>query len=163
MTIRTMALTTVQLTQLRTELQTDPLTYGYAPLVALQDYSGLSDLVNKVRNGTDGEAAINISRADIDPLELFQAIDVRDFGGSPGVLGGAWFQSLMRLTRIPLLDTAGQPNLIKANLDRYISNGNGSQTRLDALARRFGSRGEQLFGAGTIVTPTNVRDALTLS
>lgn len=162
MTLSTLALSAAELAQLKTYINTDPHTYGFAPLVAAQDYSGIADQLNAVRNGTDGEAAINISRADIDPLELFQAIDVRDFGGSPGVLGGAWFTSLMRLTRIPLLDASGNANLIKLNLDRYIGNAQGSQTRVDAVARRFGSRGEQLFGPGTIVTPTNVRDALQL-
>jgi hypothetical protein len=130
--------------------------------VAAQDYGALADLINKKRDGTDGEARIDVPRPDIMPLELFQIIDVRDFGGAPGVLGGAWFTSLMRLPTIPLLTTAGVPNLIRQNLDRYISNGNGSQTRLDALALRIGSRAEQLFGVGTVVTPTDVRTALQL-
>lgn len=152
----------VNLQQLKTELNTDPQTYGYAPLIAAQDYGGLADLLNKKRDGTDGKPRIDIPRPDITPLELFLAIDVRDFGGAPGTLGGAWFQSIMRLTAIPLLNSDGSTSLIKAGLDQYLQDGRGSQTRLNALAKRIGSRAEQLFGFGTVITPTNVRDALAL-
>jgi hypothetical protein len=147
---------------LKTELNNDPLTYGYAPLVAAQDYGALADLINKKRDGTDGEARIDVPRPDITPLELLLIIDTRDFGGSPGVMGGAWFTGILTMPVIPLLTPAGAKNLIREGLDRYIANGQLSQTRLDALALRIGSRAEQLFGVGTVVTPTDVRTALQL-
>jgi hypothetical protein len=74
----------------------------------------------------------------------------------------AWFQSVTRLDTLRLFDTAGNPTRVRANLDRMINNAQGSQTRLDALAVRPGSRAEVLFGPGTVVSISDVVAALAL-
>jgi hypothetical protein len=159
----------VDLAALKTELLTDVNTYGYAAYIAANEPENCAAALNKVRNGTDGEAAINIRRADIAPSELSEAIDIRDLDGTPTgtdpqALGliAAWYQSTLLIPRIRLTNANGNDTLIKRNLDRLLGDANGTQTRLNALAVRFGSRSEQLFGVDTVVSTSDVVAALAL-
>jgi hypothetical protein len=161
MAISTMALTSADLVALKAELLTDPLTYGYAAFIAANEPENCAAALYKVRLGNDGEAAITINRDNISSQELLEAIDTRDFG-APGGAAVAWFQSVTRLDTLRLFDTAGNPTRVRANLDRMINNAQGSQTRLDALAVRPGSRAEVLFGPGTVVSISDVVAALAL-
>jgi hypothetical protein len=151
----------VNLPVLKNELLTDPLTYGYAAFIAANEPESCAAALNKIRLGNDGEAAITINRDNISSQELLEAIDTRDFG-APGGAAVAWFQSVTRLDTLRLFDTAGNPTRVRANLDRMINNAQGSQTRLDALAVRPGSRAEVLFGPGTVVSISDVVAALAL-
>jgi hypothetical protein len=53
MAISTMALTAVELAALKAELQTDPLTYGYAAFIAANEPENCAAALNKVRLGND--------------------------------------------------------------------------------------------------------------
>jgi len=145
---------------LKAELQTDPLTYGYAAAITGGDDITLAGLLNKMRDGTDGEAAILVRRRDISPNELMEAIDTRDLKASPTVLEGSYLESVLQREQITLSDDAGVDSRTKDNLDRLITNTNGSQTRLNALARRNGSRAEQLFGIETRISTDDIATAL---
>jgi hypothetical protein len=151
---------------LASEINTDPLTYGYAARVAAGDDGGIVALLNKPRDGTDGEAAISVKRADCDPSELLAAIDVRDLAtaglpaGMSVPLAQSWLESVTQFPRIRLANDDGSKTLIRRNIDRLVADTNGSQTRLDAVAVRVGSRAEQLGGAGTVVTGSDVSFAL---
>lgn len=139
---------------LRTELSTDPNGYGYAPLIAAGNYEGLAALVNLPR------AAITMRRNDISALEVLEAIDTRDFVASPTALQSAWFESITQYPRIRFRDDAGVNTRVRANLNRLVNDTQGSQTRLDALAVRQGSRAEQLFGRDTDVSYLDIGRAL---
>jgi hypothetical protein len=106
-------------------------------------------------------AGITVNRRDIAPVELLDVLDARDFQPNTQVttLAAQYFGALLRLERIPLTTPGGAKNLIRANLDRAVLNTNGSQTRLDALAVRTGSRFEQLFGEGLLPTADDVSAA----
>lgn len=168
-----MPLTPTQIAALKTELQTDPQALGYNA-VARND-TAMSDEINFVRDGITPcpdnavvGAAIVLPRTDVSPLELLQAIDIRDFFGSgtsitlQGQLQAEYINATLQLPRIPLLAADGvTKSMIRQNLDRAVVNaGQGSQARMDAVANRFGSRAEKLFGAGTSVTITDVGLAL---
>lgn len=145
---------------LTTELQTDPQTYGYAAHIASGADGALAALLNIVRTGGDGEAAILVRRNDISAEELLEAIDTRDLKASPTLLEGSYLESVLQFRRIILSNDAGTDSRTKSNLDRLVNNTQGSQTRLNALARRNGSRAEQLFGTRTLITQTDVAIAL---
>jgi hypothetical protein len=149
----------ISLTALATEINTDPRGYGYAEHVASGADSLIADLLNLVR------AEITVRRADIAPVELLEAIDLRDFPATPAginnaTLAGSWLESVLQFARIPLLNADGTNNRIRQNLNRLLGDTNGSQTRLGAISRRAGSRAEELFGVDTRVTSDDVARAL---
>lgn len=147
------------LAALTTEINTDPTALGYAALKASGNDQGIADLLNIVR------ATISVKRPDCSPAEILEAIDLRDFPASPtGVasvpLAQSWLESVTQFARIRLTNDDGTKTTTRKNFDRLVNDTQGSQTRLDAVAVRTGSRAEQLFGAGVFVTPTNVANAL---
>lgn len=167
-----MALTTAAL---RTEITTDPRGYGFAPLVTTGNDQAVADKLNAVRDGTNpptnptaaggvANGSISIKRPDCTPAEVLEAIDIRDFASAPvGVtsipLTQSWFESITQFARIRLANADGTKTTVRKNIDRIVNDVNLSQTRLDAVAIRNGSRGEELFGAGVIVTRDDVSAA----
>lgn len=151
-----------QLAILKTEILTDPLTYGYAPHVVANEPEIVAELLNKVRDGTDGEAAITIRRADIAAQEVLEAIDNRDFVATPDAAHVAWFESATQQTAIRLINADGTDTRVLGNLRRLLQNPGpqGSRDRLNVIANRLGSRAEQLFGPDTVVSIQDVVDAL---
>ena len=156
-----MGLSPAQLATLKTELSTDPRGYGYATNWAAGNDGGLTPIINLIRDGTAGTVPTNPTAAggtadgkiirfktSVAPMEIMGVIDVRDFISNANNLQAAWFESLMQITNnlVPLADSQGNKTFVRTNLDRAVGNTNGSQTRLDALAQRFGSRAEELFG-----------------
>jgi hypothetical protein len=164
-----MNLTTAQLQTLKTELQTDPRAYGYAPHLPPNpaNWNGPAALLNLVRDGTNGGPAIVIRRTDTTPLEILEAIDIRDFPASPAQvnsipLAQSWLESITQFPTVRLFNDDDSATRVKTNLDRLLGNANGSQTRLNATpgpGKRHGSRGEELFGRGADITDVNVEAA----
>jgi hypothetical protein len=150
--------------QLKTEIQTDPQTYGYAAFITAGEPENVAAALNKVRNGTDGELAISVNRATIAPMELMEAIDIRDLnvgGQLNATLCGSWLESaLQSVAPLRLRDATGVKTRVRQNIDRILADTQGSQTRFDAVAVRFGSRAEQLFGEGTVITSADIATAL---
>lgn len=160
-----MALTTAQLAALATEINTDPLTYGFAAMKVAGNDQGIADLLNKVRTGADGKPAISVKRPNCTPAEILEAIDVRDFPASPtGVtsvpLAQSYLESITQFPTIRLTNDDGSKTLVRKNIDRLVNDTQGSQTRLDAVAVRNGSRAEQLFGFGVAVSGNDVAASL---
>lgn len=154
-----MPLTTAQLQTLKTELNSDPRSYGYAADILSGYVGGLRDKLNLARAG------ITIRRPDCDPAEILEAIDIRDFAASPaGVtnnqFAASWFESITQFARVRLANTDGTKTQVRKNIDRMVNDAQGSQTRLDAVAVRTGTRAEELFGAGVVVTNDDVTNAL---
>lgn len=160
---------------LRTEITTDPRGYGYAPFVASGNDQAVADRLNAVRDGTNpptnptaaggtANGAISIKRPDCTPAEILEAIDVRDFASAPtGVasvpLSQSWLESITQFAKVRLANADGTKTLSRKNIDRLVNDTQGSQTRLDAVAVRNGSRAEELFGVGVVVTRDDVASA----
>lgn len=154
-----MSLTPAQLQTLKTELNSDPQSYGYAADITSGYVGGLRDRLNLARAG------ITIRRPDCDPAEILEAIDLRDFAASPaGVtnnqFASAWFESITQFPRVRLANADGSKTQVRKNIDRMVNDTQGSQARLDAVAVRSGSRAEGLFGAGVVVSHDDVTNAL---
>lgn len=162
-------MTNDQLQIMKTELTTDPRAYGYAAHLPPNpsNWNGARDLLNLVRTGTNGGPVIVIRRIDTTPLEVLEAIDIRDFPASPAQvtnipLAQSWLESITQFLLIRLFNDDDTPTRVKQNIDRLINNVNGSQTRLNAVpgpGKRHGSRAEELFGRGTVVSDADVEAA----
>lgn len=150
------------LAALKTELTTDPRSYGYAPLVSSSNYLGLKALVNQIR------ATIQVKRADITASEILEAIDTSDFQTSPAPVTGAiaWFESSTQQSSLRLTNDDGSDTRVLKNLKNlFLPNGAAganpqTRARLNAIALRDGSRAEELFGVGYVVSEQNIADAL---
>lgn len=158
-------MTPAQLAALASEIRTDPLTYGYGVHITSGNDQAIADLLNKVRDGTDGKAAVTIRRADCTPAEILEAIDVRDFPAAPtGVnsipLAQSWLESITQFSSVRLANTDGTKTTTRKNIDRLVGDTQGSQVRLDAVSIRNGSRAEQLFGVNTRISSSDVATAL---
>lgn len=144
---------------LKNEILNDPNSYGYAPLVAVGNDTDLAVLLNLVRAG------ISIKRPNVSSSEILEAIDIRDFLTSPAgvnnnTFAASWFESITQFTSIRLTNEDNTKTVVRKNIDRMVADTQGSQTRLDAVAVRSGSRAEQLFGFGTSVSANDVAIAL---
>jgi hypothetical protein len=135
------------------ELTTDAPGYGYAPMVAAQDWAGLAALLNTVRDGSSGTAIVR-RRANIRASEVLEAIDYRDFKDAPNPSLVAWFQSATQLSAIRLLTDDGQNTRALGNIRALISAPAdqvyfGSFGRINQIANEFISRATQL-GLGSV-------------
>jgi hypothetical protein len=145
----------INLQTLKTELLTDPNSYGYAPLIADTNNPALAAMLNLPR------AAIQMHRPDVNPLEILEAINVNDFvaAANQTTLMGSWFESLTQYPTVRVLKDNGTDTRVMTNIMTILKNGSVSETRVRALAVRSGSRAEQLFGVGTVVSVQEVIDA----
>lgn len=161
----------VDLAALKTELITDPRTYGYAPLVAIEDGNGLADMLNLVRTGANGGPVITIRLGSIPNKLIREAIVMADMpalSGTPNATALsverqqlAWLTGLIvGDTTVRLLNNDGTNGPIIQNLQAMFPAGTGTRTRLVALAQRNGSRVEELFGERESVTYLNVLHAI---
>ena len=145
----------INYTQLKTELNTDPMAYGYAPLIAIGNDQGLADMLNLQR------ASIVMPRPDVTPLEILEAINLSDLVTSPAsTLYSAWLIGMTTYPTVRLLKTDGSDTRAMGNFMKILTNGSQSEVRLRALSVRYGSRCEQLFGVGVVVTNYDIAVAL---
>jgi hypothetical protein len=154
---------------LKAELQLDPSGLGYPPLIAAGNDQGLADVLNFPRNGSTPSpvnnvvgAAITVRRTDITPAEALEAIDTRDFETAATAMQGTYFGAIMQLRSLRLLNDDGTNTRILRNISDVlqVADTRGSRSRLSAIANKTGSRGEQLFGSGTVLTHTDISRAL---
>lgn len=157
---------------LKNELLTDVQSYGYAAFIAASEPENCAAALNKVRTGNDGEAAITVRRADISSQEIVEAIVVADYTALPGSPTAAqlsaerrylaWMGNLAAVGTVRLLNDDGSDGPVITNLKAMFNGGTGTIARLNAISSRPGSRAEQLFGAGVVVTTQDVAAALQL-
>lgn len=171
-------MTSAQLAVLKTELQTDPRGYGYN--AAVRNDTNMALIINTVRDGTnppanptaDGGVAsgkITLNRPDCAPSEILEAIDVRDLldattltaAGVVNIpLTQSWLESITQFPSIRLAKDDGTKTQTRKNIDRITGNTNGSQTALNNVAVRSGSRAEEKFGFGFFVSVDDVSKSL---
>lgn len=182
-----MALTVAQYQALKTELNGDPNTYGYATFRTSGNDAALRLMLNHVRDGSSvpqmlmGEpgvltnlgvagAAITVRRPDISTQAVWEAINMADMAtlsGSPSAANLsnerkqlAWLSGLPAIGTLRLENDDGSSTQVQTNLQAIFPAGSGTRTRLVALATRQGSRAEQLFGTGTVLTDEDIGIAL---
>ena len=168
-------LTPAQLSTLKGELVSDPRAYGYPQHIptalggtgSALDSNAVAALINLRRDGTNGGPAIVIKRNDVPASEILAAIDVADLLSTANVLQGSWFEKIMDQTgenRLTLFDEADQATIVLANIRALLPGaGNASKTRVNTLAKRNGSRAEELgFGKGYVVSDVDVEAAIRL-
>lgn len=147
--------------QLKQEIVTDARAYGWPALYNAGNDTALAAALNLARTGANGGPAISIKRPDIGANELLEAVDIRDFPAAPAQvsnnqLAASWFESVTQFPRLRLLNENGTNTRVRTNLNRLLGDTNGSQARLDALAVKAGSRAEELFGFGTVVSADDI-------
>jgi hypothetical protein len=159
---------------LKAECLTDPTGLGLPALVATADggtstggtrAADVAAALNLVR------ASIQVKRSDIAPSEICNAINVADYTALPGTPTAAqlsterrylaWLTGLMSVPTVRLQNDDGTDAPAVTNLKAMFAGGTGTLTRLQALQTRTGSRVEQLFGAGAVVSWQDVAHALT--
>jgi hypothetical protein len=167
---------------LATELQSDPRGYGFRALISIAE-GGVSAgstndeavavMLNVIRAGTagtvpasptaDGGAAsgiISLKRPTVPRVELMNCIDSRDLKALPTVLEGSILESILQADSVTLLNDDGTNNVTRGNLNRFLSDANGSQTRLNAVSKLNSSRFAEKFGFGSIANNAQVGQAL---
>ena len=133
---------------LKSELQTDPTSLGYAAAIASGSDNILANLINAVSQ------SININRATVTNVEVFNAIDATDYAGLTSAK-----KSDLQLVLTPDTVTVNNAN-VRTILASIFGAGSATRTALLALQTRKGSRAEQLFGAGVFVTESDIAIAL---
>jgi hypothetical protein len=154
------------LSQLKTEVQTDPTALGYAQWVAVNDLSYVANLLNEVRS------TIQVRRSDLSVKDIWEALlitDIVDAGTTAPALSLErkqlmWLGGLSAIGTVRLTNDDGTDTQVLANFKAVLKNPSGSRTRIAALAAetRSGTRGEQLFGSGIVITAEHVDAALRL-
>lgn len=137
---------TIDYIALKTEILTDPTARGYSG----KEDNAVAVLLNEI------QAGITIKRDNISPNEVLEAIDNRDFIASPNIAHCSWFESVTQLRSLRLVNDDNSNTKVLGNLNRLITDTQGSQTRVLALANRNGSRAEQLYGRNTVVSDVDV-------
>lgn len=131
---------------LKAEIANDPTALGYAVMTDEQ----IAAALNLVR------ATITFKRKDVSQIELLECIDTRDLKANPTVLEGSWLESVLQFPSVRLANDDNIVTRVRQNLNRLVNDTNGTQTRLNALALRTGSRAEQVLGQG--VRPLDFAD-----
>ena len=129
----------VSVSELRTELTTDPTGLGYAAQIALGNDAQLAEMVNQVRT------TITVFRNDVQSWELLASTVKADWdalaAGDKDL-----YQALIAAGRLDATRSSLR-NLITA----LFPAGSTTRTNLQAIAQRTGSRAEQLWGAAVSV------------
>jgi hypothetical protein len=140
----------INYTALKSELQNDPQALGYATYISSGADENLAVILNTVR-GT-----ITLLRDSVPRRDVFDAFVPTEVAALSSV-------QLQALELVMLMDPV---NFASANTRTFLANifpiatAPTTHANLVALATRNGSRAEQLFGIGTVITNQDVRKAL---
>jgi hypothetical protein len=140
----------MDLTELKTELNTDPTGRGYAAHVATGSTSLLAALLNEVQVG------LLINRSRLTGNEILSAIDTTEFVGIASEEKRANVRMLVGMSEIDPFGPAA------AIISSAFGGGSATVTALAAVRTRNGSRAEQLWGEGTSVSHFDVAHALAI-
>lgn len=138
----------IDYTALANEINTDPTSIGYAPLVTSGDDAGIAALLNQVRAGT------SITKSYI-PLEDVLAAIVKTEFDSLTTANKTVVDQFCRGTRIK----SGEANM-RTTMAALFGSGTTTRANLIALSTRTGSRAEVLFGENTLISHADVARAL---
>jgi hypothetical protein len=137
---------------LKTELQTDPDSVGYAAPLAAGQMNALADLLNAIpSSGASAPYTVN------DPLV--------DSGDARGVipdseLTGATAAEQQVLEFYFGGEQVSNTSEVRTFVQGVSSFSAGTKSALNALTQREGSRAEELYGAGTTISKGDIHKAL---
>lgn len=140
----------MDLLQLKTELETDPSGLGYAGPWAAGDNGTLTAILNEIRPG------ITVEIAEADPQSVQACVVASEYAAISDVQRRAW-GCIVGLPTIPVKNAA-----IRAQILAIWAAGTATRANLAALQTRPGSRAEQLFGAGTVVSHQDIAKSRSL-
>lgn len=132
---------------LKAELQTDPAALGYAPHLATGSFSPVVALINAPKAGVVMYRGV---------LPAYAVLDVMDEAEYTGLTAD-------KKKLCDLLLSVGQVNTDSATTRARFASifpAGPTRTALLALAQRVGSRAEELFGQGTVVSADDIALAL---
>jgi hypothetical protein len=161
--------TSFSLAALTSELVNDPVGMGYAPLITAKIPDPIVALLNSLTSpGAGGVSALGaiaggftltnqqFFQNTIIATALFQTLPTLS-----AALQAGWanvFNWCMKGSDIPL-SAADNPNF-QSLLQGMVSTGLLTQAQMNSINGRTGSRAEVLWGAGTIITISQVNNAL---
>jgi hypothetical protein len=149
------SLTSAQYTQLKTELETDPLVppmgYNVAPdfYVTNNNDAALASMLNEVRTGTAFQVNSVISSAKL--WEVIVSDELTALAATQRTL-------LQIALMVPSFDLGITE--VQKKLGDIFPAGSVTRSNLQALQKRQGSRAEVLFGRGTVLRIADVACAL---
>jgi len=145
----------VDLTALKSEIQADPTSRGYASHVTTGAHDEIAKLLNAI------QVSIQVDNF-VTAFDIDEAVESADWPAANSE------QNLRDLWRDILL-SVGAEGTINANAtnlkDKVLAiflPGTNTRTNLAALQTRDGSRAEELFGVDTTITHTQVSQALAI-
>lgn len=143
-------MTPAQLTQLKSELQTDPLAIGYAPYVTAGNDNECAALINALTG--PGAATITIPSYSSDAFATGILPAVMALGAATTALQTKWQYVLQTALSRQLIQYAAASPLLSA----LVADGLLTSAQVTAFTTRIGGRAEFLWGAGTQVSPVDV-------
>lgn len=138
---------------LKTEVQTDPKSLGFAADVTATNWPDIANKLNDPNSAGNGP----VYHGDITGAQLLAAVDPTELGALSSTDQGT-FRFYADSADVVISDSKLQTWL--GNTFTQASQPN-SHAALAALQIRTGSRAEVLFGAGTIVSNNDVQFAMT--
>lgn len=136
---------------LNTEIRTDPVGIGYAPHVDSGNDVLVAALLNEVRVAAP---TFSINRGEVPSQKVVNEFDAGEFGA----LVTEQLQRLSIMTQFGTVDLGDAT--VRQILGAIFPLGGVTRTNLTALSTRSCSRGEFLFGAGTVISAADVARAL---
>lgn len=155
---------------LRAELQTDPRGYGFGPLIdpAIGNDTEVARLLNLPRDGSPDRIPTNptavggtadgkilVDRGYIFPQELANAIVYAEYTGGQA----APRQYIDMIMSLPQIDVSPNSNP-RLGLLAIFAAGSQTRTNIGNVAKKVGSRAEELFGSGTNISSDQVGKVL---
>jgi hypothetical protein len=135
----------INYSQLKSELQNDPNSYGYAPFMTSGNDTQLANMLNEVR----GSISVFI------PVSLTQIVNCISVLAEWNALTALQLQRLQFIAVNGYIDTASLA-MRTVVTDIFSAASQTTKNNLAAAAQRTGSRAEQLFGTGTSITHEDI-------
>ncbi len=148
---------TVILSELATELTTDPVGMGYASYVAAGNTVALAEMLNDT--GSVGAGTVDVKFAEAATIQSL--VDVAEYTALTDTARQAWLALLIasqtseRSLGLPLDDTN-----VRTQIAAIWGAGTNTRASLVAAQTKTGSRGEVLWGEGTKVDSGQVSRVL---
>lgn len=143
-------------TVLANEINTDPLTMGYAPFITSGADLAIADLLNSATG--NGTAQINIILMPRGDFLISLLPGIAALSGMSAALQTKWDRLI---TVACANDNIAVSSLaVGAILDIAVQDGLLTSQQRNVIGKRTGSRAEVIFGAGTVVNHSDVAKAL---
>jgi hypothetical protein len=127
---------------LKVEIQSDPNALGYAALVAAKNWSGIADVLNNPANGQSTSVAY------VNAQDLQNAVVASEYLALNQQQRDLW-QAIITAAQGSV--AINSSNIKAQALAVYTSSAAATRSNLAALQFKQASRGEVLFGIGTLV------------